>query len=273
MWNTPTLKILSWNVNGLRAAAKKGFLEWVMQEKPDILCIQETKLSPDQLPFDLQHVEGYYLYINSAVRKGYSGVALYTKYKPKEVKYSFGVEKFDLEGRIVLADYEDFLLCTLYFPNGQASLERLEYKMEFYEAFLAYLEGELHRGKRIIVCGDVNTAHREIDLARPKANEQTSGFLPMERRWIDKLVGYGFFDTFRVFNQEPNHYTYWDMKSRARDRNVGWRIDYFFVDQVLRDRLESAFILPGVTGSDHCPVGITIKVPEQRLRRLPEPTV
>ena len=136
---------------------------------------------------------------------------------------------------------------------------------------MAYLTCELRRGRRIIICGDVNTAHREIDLARPKANEQTSGFLPMERKWIDKLVSYGFVDTFRIFNQEPNHYTYWDMKSRARDRNVGWRIDYFFVDQALRDRLESAFILAEVTGSDHCPAGITIKVPEQCLLGRPEP--
>lgn len=256
----PTLKLLSWNVNGLRAALKKGFLEWFTGVRPDILCLQETKLSESQLPMDLRQVNGYHLYISSAERKGYSGVILYSKLEPKSVRYGFGEERFDNEGRIIIADYDDFVLFNIYFPNGKASPERLQYKLEFYDAFLKYVDTVREQGKHVVVCGDVNTAHREIDLARPKANEKISGFLPVEREWMDRFVHHGYVDTFRMFNHDPGQYTWWDTMTRARERNVGWRIDYFFVDEGFRDNVESACILPEVMGSDHCPVGLTLRL-------------
>ena len=255
-----TIRALSWNVNGLRAVEKKGFLDWFAQESPDILCLQETKSREDQLSMELRQVPGYHSYFVSGERKGYSGVALYTKQKPASVKTGFGIERFDNEGRIIIADYEAFVLFDIYFPNGQSSAERLQYKMDFYDAFLEYADGLKEAGRNILICGDVNTAHKEIDLARPKANQHTSGFLPQERAWMDKLVSHGYVDTFRIFNQEPDQYSFWDMMTRARDRNVGWRIDYFLADQNLTEQIESAFILPDVMGSDHCPVGVEIRV-------------
>jgi len=253
------VRILSWNVNGIRAAFKKGLLNWFSKEKPDILCVQETKATKEQLPDDLINVDGYASYFSSAERKGYSGTATYTKINPAEVKNGIGVKKFDSEGRFLVTDFSDFILFNIYFPNGKAKKERLQYKMDFYEAFLKHLKKLLKQDKKIVVCGDVNTAHKEIDLARPKANEKISGFLPQEREWIDKLLEIGFIDTLRVFNQKPEQYTWWDMMTRARERNVGWRIDYFFISENLRDNLKNAFILPEVMGSDHCPVGVELK--------------
>ena len=255
-----TIRALSWNVNGLRAVEKKGFLDWFAQESPDILCLQETKSAENQLSMELRQVPGYHAYFVSGERKGYSGVSLYTKQEPVSVKTGLGIERFDNEGRIIIADYEAFVLFDIYFPNGQSSTERLEYKMDFYDAFLEYADGLKGAGRHILICGDVNTAHKEIDLARPKANQHTSGFLPQERAWMDKLVSHGYVDTFRMFNQKPGQYSFWDMMTRARDRNVGWRIDYFFADQKLTERVESAFILSDVMGSDHCPVGVEIRV-------------
>ena len=253
------IRILSWNVNGIRAAYKKGFLDWFKNEKPDILCLQETKAHPEQLTEDLLNVDGYASYFSSAERKGYSGTATYTKINPEKVQNGIGVKEFDNEGRFLVTDFSDFILFNIYFPNGKAKKERLDYKMDFYNAFLKHLKKLLKQGKKIIICGDVNTAHKEIDLARPKANEKISGFLPIEREWIDKLLESGFIDTFRVFNQKPDQYTWWDMMTRARERNVGWRIDYFFVSENLRNNLKNAIILPEVMGSDHCPVGIELK--------------
>lgn len=255
-----TLKILSWNVNGLRAAHKKGFLEWLLRERPDILCLQETKAAPDQLPAELKEIAGYRAYFASAERKGYSGVALYTCLEPNEIKAGFGVKRFDVEGRTQIADFGDFLLFNVYFPNGKASAERLRYKMAFYGAFLEYVDKLKAKAERIVVCGDVNTAHEEIDLARPKENEKVSGFLPRERAWLDEFVGRGFVDTFRMFNREPGQYTWWDLKTRARERNVGWRIDYFFVSGNFKKNVKAAYILPEVTGSDHCPIGVEVAV-------------
>ena len=252
------LRILSWNVNGLRAVHKKGFLQWLSEENPDILCLQETKASEDQLPVGLKNIEGYQAYFASGERKGYSGVAIYTKNQPQQVLATFPVESFTKEGRVLGADYGEFVLFSVYFPNGKSSSERLEYKMDFYDDFLGYVEGVRQGGKHVIICGDVNTAHKEIDLARPKANEKISGFLPQERAWIDKLLDHGYVDTLRMFNQEPEQYSYWDQMTRARDRNVGWRIDYFFVDEAFRHRVKEGFILADVMGSDHCPVGIEI---------------
>ena len=253
------MKLLSWNVNGIRAAYKKGILDWFKDAKPDILCLQETKAHPEQLTEDLLSVKGYKSFFSSAEKKGYSGVVTYSKPEPVEVKNGLGVKKFDSEGRFIITDYKEFILFNIYFPNGKASKERLDYKMEFYETFLKHLKKLLKQGKNIVICGDVNTAHKEIDIARPKENEKISGFLPIEREWIDKFLDAGFIDTFRVFNQEPDNYTWWDMITRARDRNVGWRIDYFYISESLRKNLKSAFILSDVMGSDHCPIGIELK--------------
>lgn len=184
---------------------------------------------------------------------------MYTKEKPKDLKTGFGIKKFDNEGRIQIADYQSFILFNIYFPNGKASEERLKYKMDFYDAFLDYADKLKIKSKKLIICGDINTAHKEIDLARPKENEKISGFLPQERAWIDKFISHGYIDTFRMFNQKPDHYTWWDLKSRARERNVGWRIDYFFVSDNLKKNLKSSYILSEVMGSDHCPIGIDVK--------------
>jgi exodeoxyribonuclease-3 len=254
------MRILSWNVNGLRAVQRKGFVDWFSRESPDILCIQETKASPEQLSLDLTTVQGYYSYFSVAEKKGYSGVATYSKIEPAEVTYGFGMERLDNEGRILRMDYGDFVLFNIYFPNGKSSDERLLYKMKFYDAFLEHLDLLRDRGKHIIVCGDVNTAHKVIDIARPKANEKISGFLPLEREWMDKWVSHGYVDTFRMFNQEPGQYTWWDARGGARERNVGWRIDYFFVDEEFKSHVKSAFIMPDVMGSDHCPIGIEVVI-------------
>jgi exodeoxyribonuclease-3 len=255
-----TQKLISWNVNGIRAAYKKGFLDWMKKENPDILCIQETKAHEEQLADELKNVKGYHSYFCSGERKGYSGVAVYTKEKPISIKKGFGIVKFDNEGRILILEYPHFTLFNIYYPNGKARAERLQYKMEFYDAFLAYVNKLKKKGKKIIICGDVNTAHKEIDLARPKENSKVSGFLPEEREWIDKFLGYGYVDTFRMFNQEPDNYTWWDQVTRARERNVGWRIDYFYVNEEFKDNVKEAFILSEVMGSDHCPIGIKISV-------------
>ena len=252
-------RLLSWNVNGLRAVHRKGFLQWFSGESPDILCLQETKISEEQLSPDFREVEEYHSYFSCAERKGYSGVGIFTKTPPVSVESEFKVEILANEGRILMADYGRFTLLNVYFPNGRSSAERLQYKMDFYDAFLELVDRLVQQGNNVVICGDVNTAHKEIDLARPKANEKTSGFLQEERAWIDKLLDHGYVDTLRMFNQEPGQYSYWDQMSKARDRNVGWRIDYFFVNQAFAPQVKAAFILPDVMGSDHCPVGIEIE--------------
>ena len=257
-----TVRILCWNVNGIRAVKNRGFLEWLQREFPDILCLQETKAHPEQLDKDLLEPDGYHSYWNYPERKGYGGVAIYTKKEPIEVRYGFDDGKLDLEGRVIVTEYPDFLLMNVYFPNGKMGEDRLKYKLDFYEAFLRFADSLKSKGMKLIICGDFNTAHKEIDLARPKENERVSGFLPVERAWIDKFVSHGYVDTFRHFNKEPNKYTWWDMKTRARERNVGWRIDYLFVTENLLQTVSSAFIMPEVTGSDHCPVGIVLEMPK-----------
>jgi len=254
------LRLLSWNVNGIRAVHKKGFLDWFKKENPDILCLQETKASEEQLVDELKNPPGYSSYFSSAEKKGYSGVAVYTKQKPEKIEKGFGINKFDSEGRVLIADYKKFVLLNVYYPNGKASPERLQYKLDFYDAFLEYAEGLRKKGKNLVICGDVNTAHKEIDLAHPKENETTSGFLPVEREWMDKFFSHGYVDTFRMFNNEPEQYTWWHVITRARERNVGWRIDYFFVNEEFRKNVKSASIMPEVMGSDHCPIGIEISV-------------
>lgn len=255
------ITILSWNVNGLRAILKKDFENWMQKSNADIICLQETKISsPDQLPHHIAHPEGYSVCWNcSTEKKGYSGVVIFSKIEPKQYIIEFDYPILNKEGRVIGADYEDFILFNVYFPNGGMGPHRLEYKIQFYDAFLKMILSYKKKGKKVIFCGDVNTAHKEIDLARPKANEKNTGFLPEERAWIDQVIASGYIDTFRQFNTKPEQYSYWDMKSGARARNVGWRIDYFFADAKLEPMLKNAFILSNVMGSDHCPVGLSLK--------------
>jgi len=252
-------RLLSWNVNGIRAIQKKGFLDWFKKENPDILCLQETKAHPDQLVDELKNVDGYESFFSAAERKGYSGVVTYTKLKPIKVQQGIGKKEFDSEGRFIITEFDDFTLFNIYFPNGKASKERLQYKMDFYDAFLKHCKKLIKQDKKIVVCGDVNTAHKEIDIARPKENSDVSGFLPQEREWIDKFLAAGFLDTFRMFNNEPDQYTWWDMITRARERNVGWRIDYFYASKNLKNNIKSASIHSSVMGSDHCPIELELK--------------
>ncbi len=252
------MKLISFNVNGIRAIEKKGFFEWMQKESPDVLCLQETKAHPDQLAENIIKPAGYHSFWSAAEKKGYSGVAIYTKIKPLSVTEGLGVAEFDSEGRTLMADYGDFILFNIYYPNGGAGNKRVPFKMSFYDAFLKKVEKLRKAGKGIIITGDVNTAHTEIDLARPKQNEKNTGFLPEEREWMTKFVSCGYVDTFRHFVKEGGHYSWWDYKTGARARDVGWRIDYFFVSQNLLPRLKKAFILKEVMGSDHCPVGIEI---------------
>lgn len=266
------MKIISWNVNGLRAVHNKNlFLPFIAKEKPDIFCLQETKAEESQLPAEIAKPEGYFSYFShSKNKKGYSGVAIYSKTEPEKVEYGIGISTFDDEGRILIAYYDEFILLNVYFPNGGGGHERLKYKLDFYDAFLSFVDDLKKKGphsakaprgeRKIIFCGDVNTAHEAIDLARPKENEDNTGFLPEERAWIDEVIAHGYRDVFR--EQYPNKkdaYTFWDMKSRARDRNVGWRIDYFFASNNFQNKKFSTKILSDVFGSDHCPILLEIQ--------------
>ena len=253
------MKLISWNVNGIRAVWKKGFPEFVAAQVADVLCLQETKIQPEQLTPEMKDVAGYRSYWSAAEKKGYSGVATYSRPEPLAVSTSFGSPVLDTEGRVLHTEYPDFHLFNVYFPNSGMGPERLAHKLQFYDEFLALTERLREAGKGIVVCGDVNTAHTEIDIARPKENENSPGFMPIERAWVSKLVAHGYHDTFRIFVDEPGHYTWWDMKFGARARNVGWRIDYFFVSDELRGRIKAAGILPLVQGSDHCPITLEIE--------------
>ncbi len=255
-------KIISWNVNGIRAVYKKGFFEQLLQdEQPDILCLQETKATPDQLPPEILNPDGYQSYFHFPTeKKGYSGVAIYSKETPVRVARDLGIEAFDQEGRLIMAEYKDFILINTYFPNGGGAPERLRYKLDFYEYFLEYVEKLRKKQPNIIFCGDVNVAHKPIDLARPKENETHVGFLPIERAWVDKVMSRDWIDIYRHFNPEKvGAYTYWDMKTFSRERNVGWRIDYFFTTPEMLPSIKSVAILDNILGSDHCPVKIVLK--------------
>lgn len=255
------MKLISWNVNGLRAVAKKGAFNSVFEIDPDIICLQETKAHPEQLPEEVRSPIGYFSYFDhSKVKKGYSGVAIYTKVEPEKIEYGIGIPKFDDEGRTLIAYFKEFVLLNVYFPNGGGGPHRLEYKMHYYDEFLKFIEKLQKKGKKVIFCGDVNTAHTEIDLSRPKENEKTTGFLPTERAWIDKVIKKGYIDTFRFFHPKTiEKYTWWDMKTYARDRNIGWRIDYFFTSKDLENKLKKAEVLDNILGSDHCPILLELK--------------
>lgn len=257
------MKIVSWNVNGLRSLAKNDYMYWqaaLHETKPDIFCLQETKAAPEQLPEELLSPAGYSAFFSSSEgRKGYSGVALYTKLEPLKVIYGMGIKEFDQEGRLVGAEFEDFWLINVYFPNGGMGPHRLDYKLRFYDAFLAFTE-KLHEEKPVIFCGDINTAHEDIDLAHPKENEKNTGFLPEERAWLDEVVATGYIDAYRhFFPSRKEAYTYWDTKTHARNRNVGWRLDYFFTSNELAKHLKKVEIHSDVYGSDHCPISLTLR--------------
>jgi exodeoxyribonuclease III len=255
--------LYSWNVNGIRAAVKHGMLDWMAKTSPDILCVQETKAGDPETILDSSTLAppGYHSFWNwPAEKKGYSGVALYTKVRPEKVERGMGREEFDREGRVLIAQYPAFVVLNVYFPNGKQGRERLDYKMGFYGAFLDVCATLKKRGKNLIMCGDYNTAHKEIDLARPKDNETVSGFLPQERSWLDSYVSSGYHDTLRLFHNEAGLYTWWDMKTRARERNIGWRIDYIYVCSDLKPKVKDAFIAADVPGSDHCPIGMKIDI-------------
>ena len=254
------MKIYSWNVNGIRAARKKGFLEWVKKESPDVLCLQETKASVEQLDDELVNIPGYHSFFHSAERKGYSGVATYTKIKPLEVNYKIGIDRFDNEGRIIVSEYDRFILFNIYFPNGQKDDQRLRYKLDFYDELLKYWNNLRDNGKNLVICGDYNTAHNEIDLKNPKANSERSGFLPIEREWMDHFIANGYVDTFRKLNPETVKYSWWSYRTKSREKNTGWRIDYHFVNESFFDHVRNAEILNDVMGSDHCPVVLDLDI-------------
>ncbi len=250
------MKLLSWNVNGLRAVLKKNFLEFLAAEAPDILCLQETKCAES----DITQVwpDGYSVCWNSAEKKGYSGTAILSKTAPQKVTLGIGHDHHDREGRVITAEFADFFLVNVYVPNSQRELARLPYRQEWDRDSLAYMK-KLEKKKPVIFCGDLNVAHTEIDLANPKANAKNHGFTPEERAGFTTVVEAGFVDTFREFEKAGGHYSWWSPMGGARGRNVGWRIDYVMISRALRPKLKAAFILPKVTGSDHCPVGIELQ--------------
>jgi exodeoxyribonuclease-3 len=255
------MKIVTWNTNGLRATVKGGFFEPIFKGlKPDILCLQETKAEIEQLDDATKNIPSYVSYfVSSKLRRGYSGVATYTKRTPDNVEYGLGIKEFDDEGRTLVLYFGKVILINCYFPNGGGAPVRLDYKLRFYDAFLLFIDKKKKEGYSIIFTGDVNVAHEEIDLARPKENETRVGFLPEERAWIDEVIAHGYTDVFRyLFPNTKDAYTYWDMKSRARDRNVGWRIDYFFVSPDLLSKVKRITIENDYLGSDHCPVVLDI---------------
>ena len=255
------MKLISWNVNGIRASFKKGALQSAFDLKPDILAIQETKSTPDQLPEDAYAPKDYTVYFNSSEsRKGYSGVAVYTKIIPNKVECGLGIKEMDHEGRMLTLHFDDFVFVTAYFPNGGRDEDHFQFKLKYYELFLKKMTTLKKKYETVIFCGDLNVAHNEIDLARPKENSKQIGFLPIERAWVDKVESSGFVDTFRHLHKDEVKYSWWDQKSGARVRNVGWRIDYVFVSNSLKDAYTNATILDDFLGSDHAPVTLECKV-------------
>ncbi|MEA2116652.1 MAG: exodeoxyribonuclease III [Thermodesulfobacteriota bacterium] len=248
-------RFVSWNVNGLRAALKKGFLDSLHELDAEIFALQEIKALPDQLPDEVKYIPGYHAYWYPARKKGYSGTAVLSRKEPLEVVYGLGKEEFDDEGRVLTLEFDDFYFINIYFPNAQHGLKRIVFKQDFNREVLQYMD-MLAKKKSVVLCGDLNVAHKEIDLANPKANIKNPGFSVEERAWMDEVVGAGYVDTFRMFNQEPEQYSWWSYRFNARAKNIGWRIDYFVVDPGSRDRVKAAAIHDDILGSDHCPVSI-----------------
>ncbi|MFX0014042.1 MAG: exodeoxyribonuclease III [Promethearchaeota archaeon] len=252
------MELLSWNVNGIRACINKGFTEWVKERQPQILCIQETKAQANQISFSFDLPE-YHIYWSSAKKKGYSGVATFSKIKPLSISQELGVNEYDSEGRFIQLEFTDFFLINLYFPNSQRELKRLDFKLKFNQIVLDHIEKLRKKNKGIVLCGDFNVAHKEIDLKNPKTNQNNAGFSPQERAFFTELLENGYLDTFREYDQSSEQYTWWTYRYNARVNNIGWRIDYFVINREFRNRLKSAFILKDVMGSDHAPIGITLK--------------
>ena len=250
------MKLISWNVNGLRACITKGFYDFFQQEDADIFCLGETKMQPEQAVIE---TPGYHQYWNSAVKKGYSGVAIFTKKEPLSVRYGLGIEEHDQEGRVITLEFEDFFLVNIYTPNSKDGLLRLDYRMTWEDAFRAHLN-KLDESKPVIVCGDMNVAHQEIDLKNPKTNHKNPGFTDEERAKMTELLASGFIDSFRtLYPDKTDAYSWWSYRARAREKNVGWRIDYFLTSARMKEQIEDAVIYADILGSDHCPVGLILK--------------
>jgi exodeoxyribonuclease-3 len=254
-----SIKLRSWNVNGLRACAKGGFLRWFENEQADVVGLQEIKVRPEQLTPEILNPKKYHSFWHPAEKPGYSGVAIYTKREPLEVRYGIGDAAIDREGRVLTAEFKNFIFVSAYFPNSQREHARLPFKLKFCRSFHRFCERELQRGKSLILCGDFNIAHTEIDLKNPKSNMKNAGFLPQERAWMSGFLDKGYVDCFRHFTADPGHYTWWSYRPGVRERNIGWRIDYFISDQAARARLKSAHHQHRIMGSDHCPIALEIK--------------
>ncbi len=252
------MRITTWNVNGIRAAIKKGAMAWAQNQAMDVFCLQEVKAMRDQLPEADREMPGYTCYWNPARRLGYSGVAVYSRVEPLSVAYGLGDERFDDEGRVIRLHYPGLILYNIYFPNGGRGQERIEYKLDFYACLLEQCDRFHLEGERVVITGDFNIAHNEIDLAHPKANEKNTGFLPEERVWIDHYLEHGFVDIYRMLYPERVQYTWWTFITNARARNIGWRLDYFLISQALSDRATDVLIHDDVPGSDHCPVTLVL---------------
>ncbi len=249
------MKLVSWNVNGIRAVQKKGFNEYVQKENPDVLCLQEVKATKEQAG---EIMKGYHSFWNSAQKKGYSGTAIFSKKEPINVTYGIGLEEHDTEGRVITAEFDDYHVLTVYTPNAQRGLTRLDYRLKWDEVFRDFVKN-LEKKKPVIFCGDLNVAHNEIDIAHPNSNRNNPGFTDAERNSFSKLLDTGFVDSFRHFNKDPHQYSWWSYMFNARAKNIGWRIDYFCASEKIKHSLKSAFIRQEIHGSDHCPVGLILK--------------
>ena len=253
-------KFISYNVNGIRAALKKDWISWVKSVDPDVICIQETKANKEQLDLDIFKEAGYKTFWFSAEKKGYSGVAIFSKKEPDHVEYGCGIDKYDKEGRIIRADFGDFSVLSCYFPSGSSGDLRQEFKMEFLQDFYLYIKELKKERPKLLISGDVNICHTDIDIHNPKRNKETSGFKPEERAWVSEFLEAGYIDTFRCLNKEPHNYTWWSYRAGARGKNLGWRIDYHFITQNLVDQLQRSIILAEAVHSDHCPLMVELDV-------------
>lgn len=251
-------KLLSWNVNGLRSCGGKGFADWFAGQAADVVCLQEIKAKREQLPAELVNPSRYHSFWHSAEKPGYSGVAIFTKKEPLDVRYGIGHKAIDREGRVVAAEFKNYIVVSSYFPNSQRDHARLDFKLDFCKRFLRFCEMEKQRGKTLIICGDLNIAHTEIDLKNPQANRKNAGFLPQERAWMSHFLQNGYLDAFRQFTLNPGHYTWWSQRPGVRERNIGWRLDYFLSDANSRSRLVKSQHQTAVMGSDHCPISLEI---------------
>jgi exodeoxyribonuclease III len=252
------MKIITYNVNGIRAAIKKGFIDWVSATGADVICLQEVKASPDQIDMNLFHDLGYKSYWHSAEKKGYSGVATFSKVEPENFCIGCGMEKYDLEGRVLRLDFKDFSLMNVYMPSGSSGDLRQAFKYEWMDDFFDYIDGIKKQHPNLVICGDFNICHQPIDIHNPKSNANSSGFLPEERAWLGKFFEHGFIDSFRHFNKQPHHYTWWSQRTNAREKNLGWRLDYHAVSRPMESRLKRSVILNEAKHSDHCPVLLEI---------------